>query len=312
MAALVAGRPDPALIKKAGANATAIFVAGWALGGLIFGAVGDRIGRAKTLTFTVLMYSLFTGLSARSRLACRCSRACDFSPAWVWGASSDFRWRWWRTRCRIGRGRTRWVCSRRSAVGNVTAGLIAVCIGWLETFKIVPVVRGAACFSSVRCRRFFVRVHPVAPQGAGEMVEGAGSGASSPASGFGSTRLLGRPALARAGVGRHVALRVGGGRAVGHGFFQPRIDRRRDRARVEGRRHPAGKTPAIAPCGRASNMVIQNIGAFAGMMVFTKLAQPDYGRKRVFAVGFVCGVRQHVPRFQVPQPAVGHFVFDSR
>src|SRR5436305_15133711 len=44
---------DPALIKKAGGNATAIFIAGWAMGGLIFGAVGDRIGRAKTLTLTV-------------------------------------------------------------------------------------------------------------------------------------------------------------------------------------------------------------------------------------------------------------------
>src|SRR5437867_11341461 len=55
---------DPALLKKAGGHATAIFVAGWALGGLIFGALGDRIGRARTLTLTVLMYSLFTGLSA--------------------------------------------------------------------------------------------------------------------------------------------------------------------------------------------------------------------------------------------------------
>src|SRR5437899_5791861 len=55
---------DPGLIKQLGGNATAIFVAGWAMGGLIFGAVGDRIGRAKTLTLTVLMYSLFTGLSA--------------------------------------------------------------------------------------------------------------------------------------------------------------------------------------------------------------------------------------------------------
>ena len=35
--------------------ATAIFVAGWATGGLIFGAVGDRIGRARTLTLTVLL-----------------------------------------------------------------------------------------------------------------------------------------------------------------------------------------------------------------------------------------------------------------
>src|SRR2546425_5391147 len=37
---------DLALIKRAGGNVTAIFIAGWALGGLIFGAVGDRIGRA--------------------------------------------------------------------------------------------------------------------------------------------------------------------------------------------------------------------------------------------------------------------------
>src|SRR5256886_434721 len=62
--ALSATGTDPVLIKKAGTNATAIFVAGWAMGGLIFGSVGDRIGRAKTLTLTVLMYSLFTGLSA--------------------------------------------------------------------------------------------------------------------------------------------------------------------------------------------------------------------------------------------------------
>jgi MFS family permease len=38
-----------------GGYATAIFVAGWAMGGLIFGAVGDRIGRARTLTITILM-----------------------------------------------------------------------------------------------------------------------------------------------------------------------------------------------------------------------------------------------------------------
>src|SRR5881275_908020 len=40
-----------------GGYATAVFVAGWATGGLIFGALGDRIGRARTLALTVLMYS---------------------------------------------------------------------------------------------------------------------------------------------------------------------------------------------------------------------------------------------------------------
>src|SRR6185436_19916723 len=52
---------------KYGTYATAIFVAGWATGGLVFGALGDRIGRARMLTFMVLLYSLCTGLSALSR-----------------------------------------------------------------------------------------------------------------------------------------------------------------------------------------------------------------------------------------------------
>jgi len=46
--------------------ATSVFIAGWATGGLIFGMLGDRIGRAKTMLLTILIYSLCTGLSALS------------------------------------------------------------------------------------------------------------------------------------------------------------------------------------------------------------------------------------------------------
>ncbi len=53
--------------SNAGNYATSIFIAGWATGGLIFGMLGDRIGRAKTMLITILMYSLFTGLSALSK-----------------------------------------------------------------------------------------------------------------------------------------------------------------------------------------------------------------------------------------------------
>src|SRR4051794_29310239 len=45
---------------------TSVFLIGWAIGGLIFGALGDRVGRAKILTFTILLYSLCTGLSSFS------------------------------------------------------------------------------------------------------------------------------------------------------------------------------------------------------------------------------------------------------
>ncbi len=46
--------------------ATTIFMLGWATGGIIFGIMGDRFGRAKTMLLTIFLYSLLTGLSALS------------------------------------------------------------------------------------------------------------------------------------------------------------------------------------------------------------------------------------------------------
>jgi MFS family permease len=63
MKALLPEGRDPILW---GGYATSIFLAGWATGGLVFGALGDRIGRAKTMMLTILIYSLCTGLSALS------------------------------------------------------------------------------------------------------------------------------------------------------------------------------------------------------------------------------------------------------
>lgn len=42
---------------------TTIFIVGWATGGLIFGLMGDRWGRVRTMSVTILLYSIFTGLS---------------------------------------------------------------------------------------------------------------------------------------------------------------------------------------------------------------------------------------------------------
>src|SRR5262249_15355606 len=44
--------------------ATSALMLGWATGGLVFGIVGDRWGRARTMLLTILIYSIFTGLSA--------------------------------------------------------------------------------------------------------------------------------------------------------------------------------------------------------------------------------------------------------
>jgi MFS family permease len=63
---IVPGGPAPSsgAVAQESGFATSVFMVGWALGGIIFGVLGDRIGRAKTMMLTVLAYSAFTGLSA--------------------------------------------------------------------------------------------------------------------------------------------------------------------------------------------------------------------------------------------------------
>lgn len=47
--------------------ATGLFITGWATGGLLFGLLGDRYGCVRTMTWTILVYSVFTGLSGLAR-----------------------------------------------------------------------------------------------------------------------------------------------------------------------------------------------------------------------------------------------------
>src|SRR6187549_1886676 len=48
------------------AYATAAFLIGAALGGVVFGWLGDKIGRVRAMTVSVLLYSLCSGLSSAS------------------------------------------------------------------------------------------------------------------------------------------------------------------------------------------------------------------------------------------------------
>jgi MFS family permease len=59
--------PTSPELQAFGKKVTACFLIGWGVGGLIFGALGDKYGRARMLTLTILIYSAFTGLSYFSR-----------------------------------------------------------------------------------------------------------------------------------------------------------------------------------------------------------------------------------------------------
>jgi MFS family permease len=81
------------------------FLFGWALGGAVFGRIGDALGRSRTLSLTILTYALFTGLSFFAHawwhlLIFRFLAALGIGGEWAVGASLlaetwPARWRPW-------------------------------------------------------------------------------------------------------------------------------------------------------------------------------------------------------------------------
>jgi MFS family permease len=63
-----------AAVGAIGSMVLALFMIGWALGAIVFGALSDRIGRVRTMSFTILLYAISAGLCATSHtwqeLAC--------------------------------------------------------------------------------------------------------------------------------------------------------------------------------------------------------------------------------------------------
>ena len=54
---------DSGVIGKHGGYILAVFLIGWGFGGILFGVIADRYGRARTMAITILIYAVFTGLS---------------------------------------------------------------------------------------------------------------------------------------------------------------------------------------------------------------------------------------------------------
>jgi len=58
----VAGIVDESFVQTWMGIVTGAFLIGAAFGGLVFGWLGDRVGRVRAMTWSILCYSLFTGL----------------------------------------------------------------------------------------------------------------------------------------------------------------------------------------------------------------------------------------------------------
>ena len=284
--------------KEFGGYATAIFVAGWATGGLIFGSVGDRIGRAKTLTITVLMYSVFTGLSALS------TGWADFAAyrfltglgvGGVFGLAVALTADALPDRSRAGALGT---LQALSAVGNITAGLISMWVGSMVangtitkewSWKLMFLIGSFPAFLCV-----FIQLKLKEPEKwvkAREAGRASGVAFGSYASLFGDVRWR-KPALL--GMVLCIAGVIG---LWGIGFFSPELVGPVIKRSLLEQGVPATEVAGQMQKWIGINSIVFNIGAFFGMLVFTRIAQ-RLGRKHVFAIGFTLALITTVGFFQ--------------
>ena len=92
MTELLGPGATPTEIGVWGGWALGITLIGWAVGGLIFGMVADRWGRTRTMALTILIYSVFTGLTGLAQtpmqlIVLRFIAALGIGGEWGAGAS---------------------------------------------------------------------------------------------------------------------------------------------------------------------------------------------------------------------------------
>jgi MFS family permease len=120
-----------------------VFLVGWGLGGLLFGVVGDTIGRARTMTLTILVYAVFTGFVALSQswwhvMAFRFITALGIGGEWA--AGSALIAETWPDR---GRAMAGGIMMSAYSVGYFVAALINLTVSpfgwrWMYVVGVVP------------------------------------------------------------------------------------------------------------------------------------------------------------------------------
>ncbi len=284
--------------KQYGGYATSIFIIGWATGGLFFGPLGDRYGRARMLTVTVLLYSLCTGLSA-------------FSTGWI-----DFAIYRFITGLGVGgvfglavalvadtlpersRSAALGVLQALSAVFNIAAGGVSIAAGAMVTNGLLPkewlwkVMFLVGAIPAFLCVIIAVRLREpekwVAAKEAGRL---SGVKLGSYFSLFENSELR-RNAIA--GMVLCVAGVIG---VWGIGFFAPDLvgDVIEESLKNDGL--SANELGGAKANWVGINGIVQNTGSFFGMLGFTMFAQ-WVGRRKAFLVGFVAAAAATIFFFQ--------------
>ncbi len=277
--------PDRATATEYGAYATSVFLVGWAIGGLIFGALGDRFGRARMLTVTVLLYSVCTGLSSFSTGMvdfCAYIFLTGLGVGGIFGLAvalvAD-------SVPNETRAPALGLLQSLSTWGNIAAGLIGMGIGALAARQLLPfglkpwqalfLIGAAPALMAV----FVMRRLGEPQKWVQARAEGAKRGIK-----FGSYRnLLSHPTWRKHAWLGLVLCSAGIIGLWGLGNFHPKIVG----SIVEKHLADSHLSPAAMASEksywRAVGLLMQNLGAFCGMMTLAKVAQVK-GRRFAFAL----------------------------
>jgi MFS family permease len=295
LAANGAGPPSQQVLAEYSGYATAIFLIGWAMGGLGFGVLGDRIGRAKTMMWTILIYSICTGLSALSQ---NFWQFALFRFITGLGVGGEFA---------VGVALVAEVMPDRarpyalgllqalSAVGNITAAFLEMGMSSLESqgafaemtiwgqpvtaWRVMYLVGMLPALLAIVIRRRLKEPERWQQSVQSGTIKKAGSYAE----------LFGDPRWRKNAIVGLLLAFSGVVGLWGIGFFSVDLMRHLFRSHFESQGLPVDQVNAKAGLWVGIVSIMQNIGGFCGIVAYSRVTA-KVGRKPAFAVAFVAAM----------------------
>jgi MFS family permease len=279
--------PSAGEVQEYGGYATSIFLIGWGTGGLLFGVLGDLLGRVRSLMLTILLYSLFTGLSAFS------TSPFDFSVYRFLtglGVGGEFA---------VGVSLVAEVMPDRarpfalgllqalSAVGNITAALIGMLQGYLTQHGVIRSDygwRGMFLVGTLPALLTLLIMRRLKEPERWQALAAKSSAGQRLRAYFGE--LFGNPRWTRNAI---IGLLLASSGIIGLwgiGFFSIDLQRTVFRRQFETSGLPAEQIDGLVSFWAGMTSLTMNVGAFFGIYAFS-IVTHSLGRKGAFALSFV-------------------------
>jgi MFS family permease len=283
------------LVGEYSGHSTSIFIIGWAIGGIFFGILGDKIGRARTMLLTVLTYSLFTGLSALSRGVWDFSFFRFLTGLGVGGQFSVGVAMVAEVMPNRSRPKALGMLQALSAVGNMMAGLIGLSLSQLQEAGVITDAWRIMFLIGIAPALLAIPIMARLREPESWKKASSGQGTDEPASGaapasphkLGSIReLFGDPRWRRHTIFGMILAFAGVVGLWGIGVFSNDLVQTVFTKHFTAQGFSGQELVAKKSTWAAINLLVFNAGAFFGIYAFSNVTT-HLGRKPTFAIFFV-------------------------